>query len=317
MSVDRLTPGGGNPDFRAKTLVRAHSCVMFNNLSNGAKGALCMIVGGLLMTIQDGISKWLTADFHPGEIMFYRGLFTFVPIIAIIAAGTGGIRQLASRNLKGTMIRAALGAGTSIFVVISFIYLPLADALAIIFLSPIMLTALSSPILGEQVGWRRWLAVIVGFAGLLLMVRPSGEGIPYYFFFPLFTALLLALRDVATRRLRNDDSSVSILFYSMVAGILVGAVSIPVFDAQLPGPAQWGLFAAAGILNSLSHLFMIQALLLAPGGTMAPLRYLILVWAAVIGYAIWGDVPDAWKLTGAALVVGAGLFILHRELSRR
>ena len=128
---------------------------MFNNLSNGAKGALCMIVGGLLMTIQDGFSKWLTEDFHPGEIMFYRGLFTFVPIIAIIAAGTGGIRQLASRNLKGTMIRAALGASTSIFVVISFIYLPLADALAIIFLSPIMLTALSSPMLGEQVGWQR------------------------------------------------------------------------------------------------------------------------------------------------------------------
>lgn len=290
---------------------------MFSGLSNGAKGAFCMIAGGLLMTVQDAVAKWLTTDMHPGEIMFFRGLFTFVPIIVIVAIGTGGFRQLASRNLKGTIVRAGLGAGTSIFVVISFIYLPLADALAIIFVSPILLTALSSPMLGERVGWRRWLAVFVGFAGLLLMVRPSGDGVPYYYVFPLLTALLSALRDVATRRLRNDDSSVSILFYSMVAGVLVGAATMPVYGVQWPTPTQWGLLAVAGVLNSLSHLFTIQALLLAPGGAMAPFRYLSLVWAAVIGYAIWGDVPDAWKFSGAALVVGAGLFILYRELRRR
>ncbi|HJM90949.1 MAG: DMT family transporter [Alphaproteobacteria bacterium] len=290
---------------------------MFCNLSNGAKGALCMIIGGLLLTTQDGICKWLTAEFHPGEVMFYRGLFTFVPIIVIIAVRSGGIHQLATRNLKGTMIRAALGAGTSVFVVVSFIFLPLADALAIIFLSPIMLTALSGPMLGEPVGWRRWLAVFIGFAGVMLMIRPSAEGIPYYYFFPLLAALLSALRDVATRRLRNDDSSASILFYSMVAGLLAGAISMPMFGAHWPSPTQWGLFAAAGILNSLSHLLTIQALLLAPGGTMAPFRYLSLIWAAVMGYLIWGDVPDGWKLAGAALVVGAGLFILYREMRGR
>jgi drug/metabolite transporter (DMT)-like permease len=289
---------------------------MLKNLSNGAKGALCMITAGLLMTIQDAISKWLTMDFHPGEVMFFRGLFTFVPIVIIIAVMSGGVRLLISRNLKGTLIRAVLGGATSIFVVMSFLYLPLADALAIIFVSPIMLTALSWPMLGERVGWRRWLAVFVGFTGLLLMVRPSGDGIPLFYFFPLFTALLSAFRDVATRRLRNDDSAVSILFYSMLAGVLIGAVTMPVFGAHWPNPTQWGLFFVAGILNSLSHLLAIQALLLAPGGTMAPFRYLSLVWAVIIGYAIWGDVPDALKLTGATLVVGAGLFILHRELRR-
>ncbi len=290
---------------------------MFSNLSDGAKGALCMIVGGLLLTTQDGIAKWLTADFHPGEVMFYRGLFTFVPIIVIIAVRSSGIRTLATQNLKGTLIRAALGAGTSVFVVVSFIYLPLADALAIIFLSPIMLTALSGPMLGEPVGWRRWLAVLVGFAGVMMMVRPSAEGIPYYYFFPLFTALLSALRDAVTRRMRGGDSPVSILFYSMAAGLLVGAISMPVFGAHWPNLSQWGLFAIAGILNSLSHLLAIQAFLLAPGGTMAPFRYLSLVWAAVMGYLIWGDVPDGWKLAGAALVVGAGLFILYREMRGR
>lgn len=290
---------------------------MFKTLSTGAKGALCMITGGLLMTSQDGITKWLTAEFHPGEIMFFRGLFTFVPVLILVMVRADGLGQLVSRNVKGTSVRAVFGAGTSIFVVLSLAYLPLADALAIIFLYPIILTALSSPMLGESVGWRRWLAVFVGFAGLLLMVKPSAGGIPYYYVFPLFTALLAALRDVATRRLRSDDSAVSILFYSLVAGLVVGALSLPMFGVHWPSPVQWGLFAIAGILSALSHLLTIQALLLAPGGTTAPFRYLTLVWAAVIGYAVWGDVPDAWKLSGAALVVGAGLFILHRELRRR
>ncbi|MDD9906170.1 MAG: DMT family transporter [Rhodospirillaceae bacterium] len=290
---------------------------MFKNLSNGAKGALCMITGGMLMTTQDGITKWLTTEFHSGEIMFFRGLFTFVPILVIVALRSGGLEQLASRNIKGTAMRAVFGAGTSIFVVTSLAFLPLADALAIIFTYPIILTALSMPMLGESVGWRRWLAVCVGFAGLLLMVKPGAGGIPYYYAFPLLTALLAALRDVATRRLRSDDSAISILFYSMVAGLIVGAASLPTFGAHWPSPAQWGLFAIAGILSALSHLLTIQALLWAPGGTTAPFRYLTLVWAALIGYAVWGDVPDAWKLSGAALVVGAGLFILHRELRRR
>ena len=112
--------------------------------------------------------------------MFFRGLFTFVPILIIVAVRAGGIRQLVSRNIKGTGIRAVFGAGTSIFVVLSLVYLPLADALAIIFLYPIMLTALSLPMLGERVGWRRWLAVFVGFAGLLLMVKTRRRGHPVF-----------------------------------------------------------------------------------------------------------------------------------------
>lgn len=288
---------------------------MFKNLSNGAKGAWCMIIGTLLLTTQDAITKWLTADYHAGEILFYRGLFTFVPI-AVLVARAGGWRILASRNLKGTLIRAGLGTATSTFVILSFLYLPLATALAIIFLSPIMLTALSQPLLGERVGWRRWTAVIVGFAGVLMIVRPGADGVPFFYIFPLITALLSTFRDIATRRLRGTENSLSILFYSMLVAIVASAVSLPVLGSHWPGLFDWGLLAAAGILVALSHLLTIQALLLAPGGTVAPFKYLSLVWAGVIGYGVWGDVPDQWKLAGAALVVGAGLFILHRELRR-
>ncbi|MDP7546337.1 MAG: DMT family transporter [Alphaproteobacteria bacterium] len=288
---------------------------MFTNLSDGAKGAWCMIVSTLLLTIQDAITKWLTADFHAGEVLFYRGIFTFLPIVFLVA-WAGNWRILISRDLTGTLVRAALGAATSIFVILSFVYLPLATALAIIFLNPIILTAMSVPLLGERVGWRRWIAVLVGFAGVLIMVRPSGDGVPFFYIFPLVTALLASLRDVATRRLRGTDNSTSILFYSMLVAVLAGGASLPILDGHWPGLFDWGLFAAAGVLAAIAHLLIIQALLLAPAGTVAPLRYLSLVWAVVIGYGVWGDVPDQWKLAGATLVVGAGLFILHRELRK-
>ena len=274
-----------------------------------------MIVSTLVLTIQDAIAKWLTADFHAGEILFYRGIFTFIPIF-ILVAWARNWQVLISRDLKSTLIRAVLGAATSIFVVLSFVYLPLATALAIIFLNPIILTALSVPTLGERVGWQRWIAVLIGFAGVLIMVRPSGGGVPYFYIFPLVAALLASLRDVATRRLRGTDNSLSILFYSMLVSILAGGASLPVLGSHWPSLFDWGLLAAAGILAAVAHLLIIQALLLAPASTVAPFRYLSLVWAVVIGYGVWGDVPDQWKLAGAALVVGAGLFILHRELKR-
>jgi drug/metabolite transporter (DMT)-like permease len=288
---------------------------MFRKLSNSAKGAWCMIVSTLVLTIQDAIAKWLTADFHAGEILFYRGIFTFIPIFTLVA-WAGNWRVLISRDLKSTLIRAVLGTATSIFVVLSFVYLPLATALAIIFLNPIILTALSVPMLGERVGRQRWIAVLIGFAGVLIMVRPSGGGMPYFYIFPLVAALLASLRDVATRRLRGTDNSLSILFYSMLVSILAGGASLPVLGSHWPSLFDWGLLAAAGILAAVAHLLIIQALLLAPASTLAPFRYLSLVWAVVIGYGVWGDVPDQWKLAGAALVVGAGLFILHRELKR-
>lgn len=289
---------------------------MFSNLSNGAKGAWCMIIGSLLLTTQDAITKWLTADFNTGEIMFYRSIFTFVPII-ILVAWARDWRVLASSNLKGTLIRAGLGTATSAFVVLSFVFLPLTDALAIIFLGPIMLTALSVPMLGERVGWRRWFAVFVAFFGVLLIVQPGDGGFQFFFIIPLVTALLSALRDIATRRLRADDSSLSILFYSMLVALIASAASMPILGGHWPDLGHWGLFAIAGTLNSLAHLLTIQALLWAPGGTVAPFKYLSLVWATAISYGVWGDIPAPWTIAGAALVVGAGLFILHREVGRR
>lgn len=289
---------------------------MFRNLSDGAKGAYCMIVGSLLLTSQDAITKWMTSSYHAGEILFYRGIFTFIPIIFLVL-WAGDIKLLRTRRFNSTFLRAVLGSATSVFVVLSFTYLPLATALAIIFLSPIMLTALSVPILGEKVGWRRWGAVFVGFCGVLLIIQPGQGGVWLYFLIPLFTAFLATMRDIVTRQMKGGDTSLSILFYSMIVAVLTGGISLPVFGFSLPNWNDIILFAAAGIMVSVSHLLIIQALLFAPGATVAPFKYLSLVYAAVIGYMVWGDVPNIGKIMGAALVVLAGLFILHREMNAK
>ena len=289
---------------------------MFRNLSDGAKGAYCMIVGSLLLTSQDAITKWMTSSYHAGEILFYRGIFTFIPIIFLVL-WAGNIKLLRTRSFNSTFLRAVLGSATSVFVVLSFTYLPLATALAIIFLSPIMLTALSVPILGEKVGWRRWCAVFVGFCGVLLIIQPGQGGVWLYFLIPLFTALLATMRDIVTRQMKGGDTSLSILFYSMIVAVLTGGVTLPVFGFSLPNWNDVILFAAAGMMVSVSHLLIIQALLFAPGATVAPFKYLSLVYAAVIGYMVWGDVPNIGKIMGAALVVLAGLFILHREMNAK
>ena len=289
---------------------------MFRNLSDGAKGAYCMIVGSLLLTSQDAITKWMTSSYHAGEILFYRGIFTFIPIIFLVS-WAGDIKLLRTRSFNSTFLRAVLGSATSVFVVLSFTYLPLATALAIIFLSPIMLTALSVPILGEKVGWRRWGAVFVGFCGVLLIIQPGQGGVWLYFLIPLFTALLATMRDIVTRQMKGGDTSLSILFYSMIVAVLTGGISLPVFGFSLPNWNDVILFFAAGMMVSVSHLLIIQALLFAPGTTVAPFKYLSLVYAAVIGYIVWGDVPNIGKIMGAALVVLAGLFILHREMNAK
>ena len=285
---------------------------MFRNLTESTKGVLCMIAGTLVLTSQDAITKWMTAKYHAGEILFYRGIFSFIPIIILIIVAKN-FKIIFTKNLKTTLLRAFLGTATSIFVVLSFIQLPLATALAIIFLSPIMLTALSGPLLKEKVGWRRWVAVFVGFLGVLLIMRPSGGGDYLYYAIPIATALLATFRDLVTRSMKGGDSSASILFFSMIAALTTGAFSLPIFGATVPSLSDLILFAAAGTMVGLAHLLQIQALLFASASIVSPFKYLSLVYAALIGYFIWGDVPDEWKISGAVLIVGAGIFILYRE----
>jgi drug/metabolite transporter (DMT)-like permease len=286
---------------------------------DGRRGVaiLCMLAGVLMLTTQDAVTKWLVVDHNVGEIMLYRGLVT-VPLFALLIVwregGRASLRVLRSTNPRLQILRAAINSLGGLALVAGFRWMPLADAMTIFFASPILIAALSAPILGEHVSWRRWLAILVGFLGVVLMMQPSGGGaLDPVAFLPLIAMACIASRDIITRILGARDLSLTILFYTLWVPLPIGLAAVAILGWSSPEGLAWPLFVAAGMLNLAGQGLTIHALTLAPAALLAPLRYVALIWAVVIGMVIWGDMPDALKAVGGGLIIAAGLVISRPE----
>ena len=192
--------------------------------------------------------------------------------------------------------------------------MPLADAIAITFAGPLFVTALAPIFLHEQVGWRRWGAVLTGFAGVIVMVRPSGaSALQWVALLPLGVALCGAIRDITTRHMHGTETTAGIMFYSTGGVIVVGFATAP-FAWEPISAIQYGMFAINGLVLGGAYFFLVEALRLAEASLVTPYKYATLIWAILIGIAVWGDLPDLQMLGGAVLVVASGLYILHRVL---
>ena len=279
------------------------------------KGIACMVGGGALLTLNDGTVKWLSADYPIGEIMTLRGLFVFLPV-ALIAWRGGGLRALEIRNLGAQGARAGLTMLSTVFYLTALAVMPIADTIAITFAGPLFLTMLAPPLLGERVGWRRWTAVIVGFMGVVVMVRPGTGSLQAIALLPVGAALMGAVRDIITRRITSHavtaESSVAILCFTTLVVTLAGLLTLP-FGWRMPSTVDFGLLALSGFLIGAAHYLLIEAFRFAEAGLIAPFKYLSIVWAVVFGFLVWGDIPDRWIVVGAGLVIGSGLYIFHRE----
>jgi drug/metabolite transporter (DMT)-like permease len=275
------------------------------------RGILCIIAGTMLLATQDAIVKLLTVTYSPGEVMFIRNICSFV-LLAYLVQREGGWRQVKAKNPRLVWIRGILGFLTSFVIVASFQRLPLADAMAVLFAAPLFVALMQGPFLGEKVGGARWAIIWVGFLGVLVMLRPTPDGLDWVMLFPLAAALLSATRDTVTRKLAGVDSSTTLLLYTQVAGAIGGAFFL---SGDTPVPEWWqlGAFFVAGSMVGLAHYLTITAFHLAQGATVAPFRYFSLLWGVVLGYTIWGDIPDWWIAAGTLLVVGSGLAMLQLE----
>jgi len=271
-----------------------------------------MLAGTLLLTVQDAVSKGLIRDFHAGEILFFRGLWAYLPI-AWFAWRSGGWRALSSRRPGVNAVRALLNSAAGFAVISAYAFMPLADAMAIVFASPILVAALAGPVLGERVTGQRWTTIGAGFLGVLVILQPGTGAFRWAMVLPLAGAVFIAVRDLLTARLGAFDGTTVILFYTVSASVLAGAASMAAFGGHWPNGWQWGLFAGMGLVNGVAHFMAIRAFALAAAALLAPLRYLALVWAGVIGFAVWGDVPSGAPIAGAALVVASGLYIVFAE----
>lgn len=276
-----------------------------------AKGIACMVACGIIVCVHEAITKWLTGDYPVGEVLFYRTVFMFVPI-GVLIWRAGGLATLATRRPGVHGLRAGLHAVATVCFVTGLSFLPLADAIALTFTGPLFSVALAAPMLGERVGWRRWAAVLVGFAGVVVMLRPTGDALQWVVLIPVAGALFSGVRDTFTRRITRTESSVAILFYSTLAILLYGLSTSP-FGWQPVRRADLGLFALSGALIGCAQYLLIQALRFAEVAVVTPFKYIQMLWAAFLGFLVWGHVPDQFALVGGALVAGGGLYILRRE----
>ena len=274
-------------------------------------GILTMSAAAAVFVGHDAVTKYLAERYPLGEIIFWRQLASAV-LLTIYIWFAHGLKTVRPVNIGGQSLRAFAFVASTVLIAVSVAVLPLPLAVAIVFSSPLVVALLSATALGEPVGPRRWAAIIAGFIGVLVIVRPGGASFTWLLLIPVLAATASAVRDITTRRLHRTDSTYAILFWSNLA-VLVCSVGT-VYWGWLPVTGfDAALIVLGGVLNTLAHFLTITALRYGEAAVVTPYRYTALVWAAIVGYLVWGDLPDEWTVAGAGIIVAAGVYLAMRE----
>ena len=279
---------------------------------NALRGITLMISATLVFSVQDALTKHLVQNYPVQQILWLRYLF-FVAFALMLSARKRPLRQALRTQRPAYQILRSLAI---LVALTSFAFavrtLPLADAHALIASAPLIATALSAIWIAEKVGVRRWLAVCVGFAGVLLILRPGLTVLQPTSLIVLMAASGYAIYSIMTRVIsREDDVETSLLYMAIVGVVILSAIGP--FFWKPPALEDIVLMVALGLAGTIGHYLLIRALEAAPASLLQPFNYLMLVWAMVNGYAVFGDFPDGWTLTGGAIIVASGLYVIYRE----
>ncbi len=274
-------------------------------------GALLTMFAMLCFAGMDAISKSLVADYAVTQMMWIRSALFF--LFAWFVVRKQGLRAAVRSARPGLqVVRSLVAIVEGGVFVLAFRYLPLADTHAVAATSPLLVIALGVLFLGERAGVARWLAVAAGFVGVLLMVRPGFRTIEWPLLLPLAGALLWASYQLLTRfNARFDSPSTSLLWSAIVAFIATSFVGP--LDWTWPTPAAWALMVVISLIGAIAHYALIKALDYAEAGAVQPYAYTLLVWATLLGWLVFGDIPDGWTIFGAAIVVASGLYTWHHD----
>ena len=273
-----------------------------------------MTAGTGLLTLSDAVSKYLMEHYPVGQVIGLRQAAAFMFVLPY-AWATIGLAVLRPVNYRGQALRAALFLVGAVLIMTSLHLLPLAFVTMVLFSSPLFVALLSGPVLGERVRKHQWFAIAAGFAGVVMIVRPGAGPFDWVVLLPVLCALINATRDTVTRRLSRTDSSLSMLFWSGAAVLAGGLCTWPFgWNAVDFDGALW--FLAAGFCNAAAHFFIIEAFRLGNAAIVAPFRYSGLLWAMLVGFIIWREVPTPAMLAGAAVVVAAGVYMLRQERAK-
>ena len=275
------------------------------------RGIALMCAGVFSMLGLDVTAKWLLATYELGQLVLLRCFFSFALILAYAWYQAGPAALNAHRPLWH-VVRSLIMAGSMFAFFYALPRMPLADVLVLAFAAPLIVTALSWPFLGERVGLWRWVAVLSGFIGVLVVLRPGSGLVEPAALFALAGAFLYALLSLSTRRLSRTESPLALSLYLFPVPLLI-SVPLALGSWVAPTSTDWLLFAACGLFGGLAFVLMTSAFRYAPAAMLVPFEYTGLVWAAGAGYVIWGEVPGQSTWLGGTIIAASGLFILYRE----
>ena len=280
------------------------------------RGIVSLLAAQALFIGSDTVIKLAGEMMPPTEIMAVRGVMAVLLMGAFVAATIDAKRwRMAARPI--VVGRSTLEAFLAFLFVVALPHLPLGDITVIGQVTPLALTVLSAVVLGETVGWRRWLAIAIGFVGVLLVIQPSGEGVNVYAIIALFVAVLVAVRDIITRRLDHAIPTALVTFGATLSVCFAGFVGAPFEEWKPLTPYGFALLAASATLVSVANMFVVRAFRGVEVSVVSPFRYVAVVWAVLFGFLIWRDVPNALAIVGTLIIIASGLYTMRREAMRR
>lgn len=280
-------------------------------MSSSIKGIAFMCLGVLCLALGDAISKWLGAVHSPLQIIFFRTLVS-LPLIMLFAHFAGGLRLLGTQRPGVHLVRGLIYAGCMGCFILGLTLMPLAEGTAIAFAAPLFVTLLSVPLLGEKVSLPVLGASLLGFAGVLVVVRPGSDGISLGALAMLGAAVFYALMMITARRYGGREQLWAMVFYMNLVPFILAALCLPLVWTT-PEPWHWPAFLVSGVFGVGATACITQAFRYAPAAIAAPFDYTAMVWAVLLGWIFWGEIPDIWVLLGGTMIIGSGLLIAYQE----
>lgn len=278
-------------------------------MENG-KGLLLMALGMFLFSAVDTGAKFLTDSLHPIQITWTRQLGLLAG--AMILLGLHGRSLLKTAHPRLQVARGCVAACSATLFIFAVTYVPLADAVAVSFVAPFMVTLMGALILREPVGLRRWIAVLLGFVGTLIVIRPGLGAIHPAAMLVVVAAFFFAVRQIISRALSDTDKTATTVIYTAFVGSAILTVPLP-FVWKTPMGQEILILTFIAIVAGVAEVCVIKALEMAMAVVVAPMQYTLMVWGTMYGFLVFGQLPDFWTWIGAIIIIATGLYTLRRE----
>jgi drug/metabolite transporter (DMT)-like permease len=278
---------------------------------------LLVFTTGLMFSFLDSSAKYLgSVGLEPPFIAWMRfAVHVLLALVLLRAWSSPAVFRV--HSMPRQLLRGMFLFGSTFFNFLALKTLQLAETVSIFFFAPMVITAIAGPLLGEWAGWRRWAAVLVGFAGVLIVTRPGLGVFGLGHVYALCAMFSFCFYVIMTRQMSRQETAESMIFYSALAPVVLMAPTLPIYASMPQDWFQWTVLLSMGVLGGVGHWLLTKAYRIAATTALAPYAYLQLVWMVSLGYFFFGDVPDPWTIGGALVIVSSGLYIVHRERQLR